>query len=336
MHVKYYAIIFYMEGINFEKNNNVDIAKKLHLIKGNQITLYKHNVTKDKESEIKSGSFLSGKLMHDLQIGNQILLDNNSNTTSVKSVYEKSGRYFCETQTSLYEIIIRDIEEKFNGLELQNEFGSIHTPPDLHFAELGNKVIDIPFDGTLENPKDYRVYINKKALQDTLLKTNNANIFRAMNSRMFILAKVGNIHLPFYISSAGTSGKKQGEWYPFFGYTGSWLVKGSVNKESGSMDYHPSISEVQEKLNKNLIIPFKYLSPKGRMGNGQEKGEVEPKNIWFDIGEHLKYQNIMFTGYANTNEVDYVKNITGYNPKRVINNGKGSSRLWINDIISKV
>lgn len=35
----------------------------------------------------------------------------------------------------------------------------------------------------------------------------------------------------------GTDGKNVGEWYPFFGYDATWLIKGSVNKENGKIDY---------------------------------------------------------------------------------------------------
>lgn len=72
---------------------------------------------------------------------------------------------------------------------------------------------------------DFRqVYINNPKLQNVLLARNGNYLFRAMQGRFFVIAKVGDFYLPFYISSAGTSGSNQGDWYPFFGYN-NWLVR---------------------------------------------------------------------------------------------------------------
>lgn len=126
-----------------------------------------------------------------------------------------------------------------------------------------------------------RIYINMEPLKDILVVPNNtltvidkrtgeeivnkelnsegAVIFEAMQGRLFVVAKINNQLVPFYKSSAGTSGKTQGAWYPFFGYTGAWLVKGGVEKASGKMSYSPEIDRVTNLLNENLVFPDKYI-----------------------------------------------------------------------------
>jgi hypothetical protein len=127
---------------------------------------------------------------------------------------------------------------------------------------------------------EYKVKANFKNLQDVLLGRNGKYLFRGMQGRFFVLAKVGDFYLPFYISSAGTSGKKQGEWYPFFGYTGNWLVKGRVGNK-GEMEYSQKISEVQKLLQENLQFSSRFLNLKGEMKVGD--------NVIYDINQDFNY-----------------------------------------------
>ena len=145
-----------------------------------------------------------------------------------------------------------------------------------------------------KNPEG-RIHINMEPLKDILVVPNNtltiidkttgkeivnqelnpegAVIFEAMQGRLFVVANINGQLIPFYKSSAGTSGKIEGDWYPFFGYTGDWLVKGSVDKTTGKMNYSPEIDRVTTLLNENLVFPDKYLS---RVTNTikNTKGEV--------------------------------------------------------------
>jgi len=144
--------------------------------------------------------------------------------------------------------------ERLNNKNLTSKEGDINTGELKLSKDIPNveKVI-----GKGVNGEDIKVKINGDKLKGTILSRNGTFLFRAMQGRYFTLAKVGDFYLPFYISSAGTSGKIQGEWYPFFGYN-NWLVKGSVGK-MGEMEYSEKVSKVQKLLNENFIIPAKYL-----------------------------------------------------------------------------
>jgi hypothetical protein len=63
--------------------------------------------------------------------------------------------------------------------------------------------------------------------------------------------EVGGKDLAFYRSSKGTSGKTQGNWYPFFGIgERGWIIKGGVSQmESGYGN--PEIKGAMDWLNNN-------------------------------------------------------------------------------------
>lgn len=306
-----------------------DIFNTPYFKKGRRIRLVKKSITGGAESPVTIGTELYGVLLDDMGLGRSIDLGRGGNTSAVKSAYHEAGKTFIRTETSLYEIV-----PGFEGLSLKNAYGEISLPEDAHEANLNEEVID----RELEDPggKKYKIYINKPALKDILLETHGGNLFRAMQGRFMILAKVGNIHLPFYISSEGTGGKKQGGWYPFFGDTGLWIVKGKIDKSNGEMHYHPEITKIQEILNKNLIFPSSFTSPKGKFGGGKDKESNEPSTVYFDLNKHLKYQNWFFTEYKDKDEKKFVERITGYKPERVTNDGGPSVDKWIGDITKSI
>lgn len=99
--------------------------------------------------------------------------------------------------------------------------------------------------------------VNPETMKGVILTdTNGHSIFKAM-ARTFILCNVNGNVIPFYQSSRGTSGKIKGNWYPFFGYTGNWLIKGDVN-EKGEMSYSSEIDRITNLLNKDFKIPTDF------------------------------------------------------------------------------
>ena len=99
--------------------------------------------------------------------------------------------------------------------------------------------------------------VNPETMKGVILTdTNGHSIFNAMG-RTFILCNVNGNVIPFYQSSRGTSGKIKGAWYPFFGYTGNWLIKGDVD-EKGNMSYSSEIDRVTKLLNKDFKIPTDF------------------------------------------------------------------------------
>jgi hypothetical protein len=226
--------------------------------------------------------------------------------------------------------------ERLSNKELTSSTGKINTGK-IEIPILPSQNIDKTLykDG---KGVEYKVKANFKNLQDVLLGRNGKYLFRGMQGRFFVLAKVGDFYLPFYISSAGTSGKKQGEWYPFFGYTGNWLVKGRVGNK-GEMEYSQKISEVQKLLQENLQFPSRFLNLKGEMKVGD--------NVIYDINQDFNYIEHFTTfgdgtvkregdKYPILKETLWIQEITGFDPRNVDNDGKGSADAWINDIIALI
>lgn len=314
-----------MEGIT--KRESVNQPKSFK--KGEVIGLMKVQLNEGSVSDIKQGGGLYGKLLSDIRVGDSARLSDGSQTSTIKNIYEKDGKTFLETQTSVYEIHRNEISD----LNIENELGEIHLPEDAKFAEFEGEILDQKF----KTPSQlFEFYINYEALKGTLLEINEGQLFKGggdMQGRFFIVCKVGNIHLPFYKSSEGTSGKKKGEWYPFFGTTPTWLVKGEV-REDGEMEYNEEISKVQKLLNENLKLPAStYISPNGLFGSGKGEG-FEPTNVYLDLKDHIKYQNGFF--FENETNEDHTKRVTGYDPKKVTNDDKGSAHKWVDDVVGSI
>jgi hypothetical protein len=241
-------------------------------------------------------------------------------------------------------------DEKLSDIVLQNNEGEIRTGK-IEIAKLPKENTGADLGAGI------KIEINNSKLQGILLARDGDYVFRAMQSRMFVLAKVGELYVPFYISSSGTSGKTEGKWYPFFGYTGSWVVKGEV-KENGEMEYSSKISEVQDLLNENFKIPVKYIDLDGEIGIGDkylndkkkdEKGNyivaLNPKRkVIFDIKNAVKYKSWFLENKSKelsgleeeSNEIAWVQEKTGLYPTKVFNDGNGSADNWIASIVSLV
>lgn len=312
-------------------SSSENLIEYLRLKRGREIMLVKRSLIRGNSSQVNVGDTRKGKLARDVCVGEPIqLTEGQGNTSGIEEIYQEGHSYFAKTETSIYEII-----PVFEGLELKNELGEISLPKDAKSVEINDDIVDLSWGDRNSGENYHRVYINKPALKDALLEVHGGDIFRAVQGRFMVIAKVKNIHLPFYISSSGASGKNEGEWYPFFGYTGNWLIKGGVVKDGGKMEYHPEISKIQELLNKNLIIPSSYLSVAGKFGSGIPKGGVEPAKVYFDINDHLKYQNFFLTEYKN-DEKKFVERISGYRPAKVVNDGTGLDQKWIKNILSSI
>jgi hypothetical protein len=70
--------------------------------------------------------------------------------------------------------------------------------------------------------------------------------------RPVVFVKIGDTTIPFYRSSKGTSGKKEGGWFPFFGVGSTegadWIIKGS-NKDLETGHGVKEIKQAQDYLN---------------------------------------------------------------------------------------
>jgi len=218
----------------------------------------------------------------------------------------------------------------FKGLQLRNDLGQVALPLGCHEALLDKKV----FAKHIKHPDGAALaYINKPKLQGVLLETNGGEIFRAMRDRLIVVARVGNIHVPFYMKKEGSKGVQVSNWYPFFGYTGSEVVDGSkdvIDKPS----YHGEISRVQEILNKNLILPIDIMGSGGTVD--WSIGEGIPRMRGFDLGLHLKFKESERSEFTKHPDGDkaFVEAVTGYMP-RAVAPGETTWR-WISDIVSQI
>ena len=79
---------------------------------------------------------------------------------------------------------------------------------------------------------------------------------------------------------------------------------------------------------------MKYVSVSGKIGTNFDRRTNEPTHVFVDLKKELKYHNpIVDEKDVWDDDLDYVKRITGYNPKNVRNDGGGSAWFWIHDIV---
>ena len=107
-----------------------------------------------------------------------------------------------------------------------------------------------------------------------------------MHGRIFANVRVGDTTIPMYMSSEGTSGKKKGQWYPFFGIApGGWIIKGGVDEMENGYGI-PEIQEAQRILNENVQLDT------GEMKLLNNDGEIKLQgsgNKIFDLKEHVSF-----------------------------------------------
>jgi hypothetical protein len=274
------------------------------------------------------------KLLSDIRVGTVLAIDNHVEVGVVESVQKSGDSIQVKTSAGLYEV-----GKVFRGLTIDSEIGTVSLPVDAKFAQLApGSAKSLNIGGGAVH-----IEINRDALKGVLLETNGSVVHK-LGSRYVVLARVGNAPIPFYRSSSGTDGKRQGDWYPFFGHTGSWIIKGAMSGD-GDMHYHPSITRIQNLLNTNLILPdTKYLN---RQFELRSKGDDQliyklDTEISIDDIRDAPYQTQ--AGEYEKAERDYVERVTGYAPKALEGyhtKDRDSQkalyeRKWIEDIVSLV
>jgi len=342
---KYY--ITSNNGLKFIGNNVTDA--NIYLLSNEYFdSIFKETIISDTEDKVNA--------RYDAKYVDAVKNGTMTKEQAIKAL-EEAGRKNSEAYTELEslkdKVVGSGVVESIKNKQLKNTQGEINIGNIQVVENIPNvnKVIGKDKDG-----EDIKVVINGDKLKGTLLSKNGNYLFKAMQGRVFTLAKVGDFYLPFYISSAGTSGKIAGEWYPFFGYN-NWLVKGRVGAK-GEMEYSQKISEVQKLLNENFILPAKYLSADNKVAIGEQfvpardaKGDIiregkynfekmipnENRKVLYDLSEDIDiitHHHQEQKGETKLNEHDWVAEKTGFNPKNVVNDGGNSADNWINDIIA--
>ncbi len=275
--------------------------------KGSRVLLVKSSIIGGGESEVNEGTQTQSVLLDPIEIGKQIRLENGARTSKVQDIEFDTDCIRITTETSVYELY-----KLFSGISLESDIGDVSLPKDADSAKL--KLGSAPPLDAKAGERICRVKIDRDQLKDILIQTSGAVVHKIYD-RYMVLARVGGAHVPFYRSSSGTSGKNQGEWYPYFGHTGDWIIKGGV-AEDGSMDYLPEITEVQAKLNEHLILPdvdfvdYRDLTIKS--------GDT----VIYSLGDEIPFANFLDYEERKTHDDEeatrmYIKKITGYNPEKL-------------------
>jgi hypothetical protein len=321
------------QGTNIEnkESRNKEIPQS-----GSRILLIKQSIEEGKTSEIGQSEALHGELSSNIEIGRPILLKNGGRTSRIKNIEPEQDKIRVTTETSVYELYTL-----FSGLKIESGIGSVSLPENAQPPKL--EPGSAPGIKGRAGEKIIQVKIDRDNLNDVLIKVGNG-VVHVVGSRYIVLARVGAAHVPFYRSSSGTDGKKQGEWYPFFGHTGDWIIKGDIAKD-GSMNYSPEISEVQKILNEHLILPDTSV-----LNREFNMTSVKDGSILYSVGNDIPMDNFIDSEeFKNRGdnfdeaERQYVKNITGYDPVRLkghhpgFKDGKAEmARDWISEVVDGV
>ncbi|CAN5760647.1 hypothetical protein BH11PAT2_BH11PAT2_02830 [soil metagenome] len=317
-----------------QENSNETAGNALKKIpeQGSRVLLIKQSIASGESSGIQQGEGLQGILVSSIQIGQPILLMDGGRTSRVQSVEPLQDKIRITTETSVYELYTL-----FSGLKIDSAIGRVSLPDDARPPKL--EPGSAPGIKGRAGEKIVQVKIDRNELNNVLIKVGNG-VVHVVGSRYIVLTRIGKAHVPFYRSSSGTDGKNQGEWYPFFGHTGDWLIKGDIAKD-GSMNYSPEITEVQKLLNEHLILPdTSFLNREFNMTS------VKDGSILYSLGKDIPMDNFIDSEQFknrgdNYDEAErlYVKSLTGYDPVQLKGHHPGykdgkSQMVW--DWISEV
>lgn len=274
--------------------------------KGSRVLLVKESIVSGHTSQVAQGEELVGMLTSEIAIGKPIVLSEGSRTSIVKNIERLDDKIRVTTETSVYEMY-----KLFSGLTLDSDIGKVRLPEDARPSEL--EPGSAPGMRARSGENIVEVKIDRDVLKNVLIRTGEG-VVHVVGDRYMVLARVGGAHVPFYRSSKGTDGKKQGEWYPFFGHTGEWIIKGDIASD-GSMNYLHEVTAVQDVLNRNLILPKPtYLNRHFNMTSADDGrvlyalGKDIPLDDFRNSPEFQKFDSM------EEAEGEYIKRLTGYDP----------------------
>ena len=94
-------------------------------------------------------------------------------------------------------------------------------------------------------------FINRLFKNNYFVEVDGKQLFSLAGGRWGVIVNVNGITIPFYQSTSGTDTKITGQWYPFFGDLGNWVIKG--NSDDSNLGYgFKAIQDVQSFLNSNI------------------------------------------------------------------------------------
>jgi hypothetical protein len=99
-----------------------------------------------------------------------------------------------------------------------------------------------------ESVKDF---IERLFSNNYFSEVDGKQIFSLTQGRWGVVVNINGVQVPFYQSTSGTDTKVTGQWYPFFGDLGNWVIKG--NSDDSNIGYgFKAIQNVQKFLNDNI------------------------------------------------------------------------------------
>lgn len=121
------------------------------------------------------------------------------------------------------------------------------------FDKKENELSDLP---KIEKELPFNKRLDELFKNSVFIESEDGKKYILQNgTRIAVIADVKGVRIPFYQSSGGTGGKISGEWYPFFGNSGAWLIKGNIEDLKRGYDI-PELKEMMDYL--NLTLP-EYL-----------------------------------------------------------------------------
>ena len=151
--------------------------------------------------------------------------------------------------------------------------------------------------------------------------------------------------MAFYQSSAGTSGKGTGKWYPYFGTgKGGWMIKGGVEQMKtgyGSKDIQNTMEWLNKKYPNSINVPA--TKPGGKpmgLDYNQYNSTNDPngsKRKMFKEFEKGSLNKVTRSAYGNVKgaelpgetRAEAQKRISAYDPKNP------DAQKYINELVGK-
>jgi hypothetical protein len=117
------------------------------------------------------------------------------------------------------------------------------------FDKNEEKFLDLP---QIEKGLPFNERLNELFEKSVFVESEDGKKYILQNgTRIAVIADVNGVQIPFYQSSGGTGGKISGEWYPFFGNAGAWLIKGNIEDLKRGYGI-AELKEMMDYLNTNL------------------------------------------------------------------------------------
>jgi len=157
----------------------------------------------------------------------QIKLENQKSEILTKADKEKDAA----KKEALYE----------QAVEIQNKIDGVTAPVST----------DAKADIERKSGESVKDFMERLFSNNYFTEVSGKQIFSLTQGRWGVIVNIDGVQVPFYQSTSGTDTKVKGQWYPFFGDQGNWVIKG--NSDDSNIGYgFKAIQDVQSFLNNNI------------------------------------------------------------------------------------